>query len=77
MRFGTRLVKVLSFDGRSGMSGDHRSKQGRGKVQKAAETRGRARRKTTSAAEELSPERRLELAQQIEAKRFRGRPRSI
>jgi hypothetical protein len=30
-----------------------------------------------SAPEELSPERRLELAQQIEAKRFRGKPPSI
>jgi hypothetical protein len=59
------------------MSGDHRSKQSRGKVKKAAETRNRARRKGTSAPEELSPERRLELALQIEAKRFRGRPPSI
>jgi hypothetical protein len=33
--------------------------------------------KAKSAPEELSPERRVELAQQIEAKRFRGKPPSI
>jgi hypothetical protein len=59
------------------MSGDRGSKQGRGKVQRAAVTRSRARKKVKSAPEELSPERRLELAQQIEAKRFRGKPPSI
>jgi hypothetical protein len=59
------------------MSGDRGSKQGRGRVQRAAGTRSRARRKAKSTPEELGPERRLELAQQIEAKRFRGKPPSI
>jgi len=59
------------------MSGDHGSKQGRGKVERAPGTRSRARKKAKSTPEELSPERRLELAQQIEAKRFRGKPPSI
>jgi hypothetical protein len=59
------------------MSGDHGSKQGRGRVQRVAGTRSRARKKAKSTPEELSPERRLELAQQIEAKRFRGKPPSI
>ena len=60
------------------MFGDGGSKQGRGKDQKAIDTRSRARKKAKSAPEEeLSPERRAELAQQIEAKRFRGKPPSI
>ena len=59
------------------MSGDRGSKQDRGKVRRAAETRGRARRKAKSTPEDLGPERRLELAQQIKAKRVRGRPPSI
>lgn len=60
------------------MSGDRGSKQGRGRVQRATGTRSRARKKAKSTPEEeLSPERRAELAQQIEAKRFRGKPPSI
>jgi hypothetical protein len=59
------------------MSEDHGSKRGRGKVERAVEKGSRARRKAKSTKEELSPERRLELAQQIEAKRFRGKPPSI
>jgi hypothetical protein len=59
------------------MSEDHGSKRGRGKAERAVETGSRARRKAKSTKEELSPERRLELAQQIEAKRFRGKPPSI
>jgi len=59
------------------MSGDHGSKQGRGNAQRAVETRSRARKRAESTPKELSPERRAELAQQIEAKRFRGKPPSI
>ena len=59
------------------MSGDRGSKQDRGKVRRVAETRSRARRKAKSTPEDLGPERRLQLAQQIEAKRVRGRPPSI
>jgi hypothetical protein len=59
------------------MSRDRESKQGGEKAQKAAETRGRARRRVKSAPEELSPARRVELARQIEAKRFRGKLPSI
>ena len=59
------------------MSGDRGSKQDRVKVRRAAETRSRARRKAKSTPEDLGPERRLQLAQQIEAKRVRGRPPSI
>ena len=49
------------------MSGDRGSKQGRGRVQRAAGSRNGARRRAKSTSEELSPERRLELAQKIEA----------
>jgi hypothetical protein len=59
------------------MSGDHGSKQGREKVPRVAETRSRARKRAKSSPEEIGPERRVELAQQIEAKRFRGKPPSI
>jgi hypothetical protein len=59
------------------MSRDRGSKQGREKVPRVAEKRSRARKRAKSAPEELSPERRVELAQQIEAKRFRGKPPSI
>jgi hypothetical protein len=41
------------------------------------ETRSRAKKKAESKPEELSPERRAELAHRIEAKRFRGKPPSI
>ena len=47
------------------MSGDRGSKQDRGKVRRAAETRSRARRKAKSTPEDLGPERRLQLARQI------------
>jgi hypothetical protein len=59
------------------MSGDRRSKQSTGRVQRAAKTRSRVARKAKSTSEELSPERRVELARQIEAKRWRGKPPSI
>ena len=59
------------------MSEDHGSKQGKERVQRAAKTRSRATRKPKGALEELGPERRQELAQQIEAKRMRGKPPSI
>jgi hypothetical protein len=59
------------------MPEDRGLKQGSGTARKAAEPRRRARKKASSAAEELSPERRVELAQQIDAKRSRGKPPSI
>ena len=59
------------------MSEDHGSKRGKERVQRAAKTRSRARRNAEGTSEELGPERRQELAQQIEAKRFRGKPPSI
>jgi hypothetical protein len=59
------------------MSGDRGSKKSRERVQRAVEARSRLRRKAKSTSEELSPERRVELAQQIEAKRWRGKPPSI
>ena len=42
-----------------------------------ADKHNRGRKKSKHIAEELSPERRRELAHQIEAKRFRGKPPSI
>jgi hypothetical protein len=59
------------------MSGDRGSKQVRGKALRAGKPPGQARKKAGPAPEELSPERRAELAQQIEARRFRGKPPSI
>ena len=59
------------------MSGDHGSKQVRGKSLRTGKAPKQARKKAGPAPEELSPERRAELAQQIEAKRFRGKPPSI
>jgi len=59
------------------MSEDRGSKQGRGKDQRVVETRERPGNKPKGAREELSPERRADLAQEIEAKRFRGKPPSI
>jgi hypothetical protein len=59
------------------MSEDHGSKRGKKRVQRVAKTRSRARRKGEGTLEELGPERRQELAQQIEAKRVRGKPPSI
>ena len=59
------------------MPGSRRLIQGRGRDRKATETLRPTMKKAKSAPEELSPERRVELAQQIEAKRFRGKPPSI
>jgi hypothetical protein len=59
------------------MSDDSESKAESRRVRKEPLTRSRTRRKAKSSPEELGSERRLELAQQIEAKRFRGRPPSI
>ena len=59
------------------MSGDRGSKQVRGKAQKEVQPPRLAAEKAKSKREELGPERRAELAQQIEAKRFRGKPPSI
>lgn len=60
------------------MSSGRRSKQDSGKDQKAMATLASTRKKAKSASvEELSPERRVELAQQIEARRFRRKPPSI
>jgi len=59
------------------MSGDRGSKQVRGKAQKEVQPPRRAGEKAKSKPEELSPERRVELAQLIEAKRSRGKPPSI
>jgi len=59
------------------MSGDRGSKQARGKPSRAVKPPRQARKKVGPAPEELSPERRAELAQQIEARRWRGKPPSI
>ena len=55
------------------MPGDRGSKQ----VRRGGKLRRQPRKKGGLAAEELSPDRRAELAQQIEAKRFRDKPPSI
>ena len=59
------------------MSGDRGSKQVRGKSLKAGKPPKQVRKKAGDAPEALSPERRAELAQQIEARRWRGKPPSI
>jgi hypothetical protein len=60
------------------MSGDRRLKRGRTRDEKATRTRRPIGKRTKKArGEELSPERRVELAQKIEAKEFRGKPPSI
>jgi hypothetical protein len=60
------------------MSNNRRLKQGRAKDQKATRTlRSTNKRSKRARAEELSPEQRVELAQQIEAKESRGKPPSI
>jgi hypothetical protein len=59
------------------MSSDRGSKQVGKKASRAGKPPGQARKKAGPAAEELSPERRAELAQQIEARRWRGKPPSI
>jgi hypothetical protein len=60
------------------MSGNPQLKQGRAKAEKATRT-PRSTGKTIKRAlgEELSPEQRMKLAQQIEAKERRGKPPSI
>jgi hypothetical protein len=60
------------------MSIGRRLKPPRGKDPKATRTpRSTNKRSKEARAEELSPEQRVKLAQQIEAKEFRGRPPSI
>jgi hypothetical protein len=59
------------------MSGGRGSKQVGKKASREVKSPRQARKKAEPGAEELSPERRAELAQQIEAKRFRGKPPSI
>ena len=59
------------------MPGDRGSKQVRREAPREVKLPRKARKKGGLAAEELSPERRAELVQQIEAKRFRGKPPSI
>jgi hypothetical protein len=60
------------------MTGEPRSQRVEGKAQKAARPpRGLSGKEARRKLEELGPERRVELAQQIEAKRLRGKPPSI
>jgi hypothetical protein len=60
------------------MATDRVSKKSAPSKESASATPQRTRKKAkTLAQEELSPERRVELAQQIEAKLWRGRPPSI
>ena len=60
------------------MSSNRRLKQDRAKDQKATQTlRSTNKRSKKARAEELSPEQRVELAQQIEAKEFREKSPSI
>jgi len=59
------------------MSSTRRLEQGRAKDQKARTLRSTNKRSKKARAEELSPEQRVELAQQIEAKESRGKPPSI
>jgi hypothetical protein len=60
------------------MSSNRRLKQARAKDETTARTiRSTGKRSKRGRAEELSPEQRVELAQQIEAKEFLGKPPSI
>jgi hypothetical protein len=59
------------------MTDGPRSQRVRGQAQRAAPPPTRASKEAKHKPEELSPERRVELAQQIEAKRSRGKPPSI
>ena len=59
------------------MTGEPKSKQVKGRAERAAQPPKRAGRQARHKLEELGPERRVELAQQIEAKRMRGKPPSI
>jgi hypothetical protein len=58
------------------MPGNRGAKQGKQKARKTAKMPRPASGKNPS-NEELGPERRVELARQAEAKRFRGKPPSI
>jgi hypothetical protein len=53
------------------------SEQVKRKAERPAQPPKRAGKQTGRKLEELGPERRAELAQQIEAKRMRGKPPSI
>ena len=60
------------------MAGDRRLKQARVNDGEARQTfRSTGKRTKRPRAEELSPEQRVELARQIEAREFRGKSRSI
>ena len=59
------------------MSEDRGPRQVGGKAQRRARPTAQARKGAERRSEELGPERRAELAQQIEAKRSRGKPPSI
>jgi hypothetical protein len=60
------------------MSGNRRLKQDRPKDDKAPRMLRSTNKKNNKArTEELSPEQRVEIAQQIEAKESRGKPPSI
>ena len=60
------------------MAGDRAAKQGRPKRDRASGMpRSAGKKVKTLPTEELSPERRAEIAQETEAKQFRGKPPSI
>jgi hypothetical protein len=60
------------------MSSNRRLKQRRAEDQKTTRTLRSTNKRTRKArTEELSPEQRVEIAQQIEAKELRGKPSSI
>jgi hypothetical protein len=60
------------------MSGNLRLKRGRARDEKMTRTlRSTGKRSKRARGEELSPEQRVELAQQAQAKEFRGKPPSI
>ena len=60
------------------MSSNRRLKQDRAKDEKATQTlRSTIKRTRKARTEELSPEQRVEIAQQIQAKESRGKPPSI
>ena len=59
------------------MAGERATKQDRPKEKIASAHRPTGKKPATPPDEELSPERRAELAQQAEARRFRGKPPSI
>jgi hypothetical protein len=71
-------AKLLFCDREIPMSSNRRLKQGRAEDQKATRTLRSTNKRTRKArTEELSPEQRVEIAQQIEAKELRGKPPSI